>query len=209
MIKRVAVLVLLLTAMSVEGRDRAVGRGGRADEIIRGFQRISATVPFTTPSFWAWELQLAIVKNDVDLARALARVLYGLQEPDGSWALGTDWIRGEYDFKTRLADDAESWEVAEVANALLDYANAFGDPEAVVRAGRAAEYLKNNVEYVDGKPYLSHMPECNHVLQAHSTINAAFLLSRVAGYEVLANELKMAGVSMNFLRIITYRDLEK
>ncbi|HYI11790.1 MAG TPA: hypothetical protein VEK57_22220 [Thermoanaerobaculia bacterium] len=209
MLKHVALLLLLFAAMSAEAKVRAAGRGGRVDEVIRGFQRISATVPFTTPSFWAWELQLAIAKGDEELARGLARVLYGLQEPDGSWPLGTDWVRAEWDFKHRLADDSESWEVAEVANALLDYAKAFGDAEAVVRAARAAEYLKNAVEYVDGKPYLPHMPECNHILQAHSTVNAAFLLSRIAGYEALGQELKAAGVSMNFQRIITYRNLEK
>jgi hypothetical protein len=50
------------------------------------------------------------------------------------------------------------------------------------------------------------MPECNHVLQPHSTVNAAFLLSRIAGYEQLAGELKAAGILMNYQRIITYRD---
>ena len=209
MLKRVAVVALLVAALAAGGTEHAVGRGGRADDVIRGWRQISATVPFTTPSFWAWELQLAIVKTDEDLARAIAKVIYGLQEPDGSWPLGTDWIRGRYDFKQRLATDAESWEVAEVGNALLDYANVFADPEAVMSAARAAEYLKNSVKYVDGKPYLPHMPECNHVLQAHSTVNAAFLLSRIAGYEQLAGELKAAGIRMNFQRIITYRDLVK
>jgi hypothetical protein len=40
-------------------------------------------------------------------------------------------------------------------------------------------------------------------------VNAALLLSRIKGYEELAEELKEAGVSMKFLRIITYRDKEK
>jgi hypothetical protein len=154
-------------------------------------------------------MQLAIVKKDQELAQGIARVLYDLQKPDGRWGLGTDWYRSEWDFKARLADDAESWEVAEVANALLDYSEAFGDREAVAHATKAAEYLKRSVEYYDGKPYLPHMPECNHILQAHSTINAAFVLSRIEGYKDLANELKEAGVSMNFLRIITHRDREK
>jgi hypothetical protein len=207
--KRAALVVLLLTVLSAGARERAVSRGTRVDETLRRFHDIELNVPFTTPSFWAWELQLAVIRNDEPLARALARELYALQEPDGSWALGTDWIRGEFDFKHRLADDAESWEVGEVANALLDYAAVYADAEAVVRAARAAEYLKRNVEYVDGKPYLAHMPECNHSLQPHSTVVAGFLLSRLPGYEELGAELKVAGVSMNWFRIITYRDLQK
>jgi hypothetical protein len=207
--KRLAAVVLLLAVLSAGAKERAANRGTRVDDTLRRFHEIALNVPFTTPSFWAWELQLALLKNDEPLARALAQELYNLQEPDGSWGLGTDWIRGEYDFKQRLADDAESWEVGEVANALLDYAAVYGDTEGVVRASRAAEYLKRNAEYVDGKPYLPHMPECNHVLQPHSTVVAAYLLSRLPGYEPLANELKVAGVGMNWHRIITYRDTEK
>jgi hypothetical protein len=123
--------------------------------------------------------------------------------------LGTDWYRSEWDFKERLAEDAESWEVAEVANALLDYSKTFGDRRALRHAAKAAEYLKNSAEYYGGKPYLPHMPECNHILQAHSTVNAALLLSRIEGYQELAEKLKEAGVSMNYLRIITHRDKEK
>ncbi|NUQ66129.1 MAG: hypothetical protein HUU20_27010 [Pirellulales bacterium] len=207
-----ALLTLFLAATSIPAQEQVLQRSEDADRVaktIKRFHEIDAANPFCTPSFWAWELQLAIAKKDESLARAIAQELYKLQEPDGSWALGTDWNRSEWDFKARMADDAESWEVAEAANAVLDYHEAFGDPEATRRAAKAAEYLKKNVEYVDGKPYLPHMPECNHMLQAHSTINAALLLSRVKGYEALAAQLKDAGVSMNFQRILTFRDRER
>ena len=212
--KRIVGLALLTLAASPlaaqeQAADKPSANAERAEEVIRGFHEISANTQFTTPSFWAWELQLAIAKEDRELARRIARVLYGLQKPDGRWGLGTDWYRAEWDFKARTADDAESWEVAEVANALLDYAQAFGDREAVAHATRAAEYLKKSVEYYQGKPYLPHMPECNHILQAHSTINAALVLSRIEGYRELADELKEAGAGMKFLRIITHRDRQK
>lgn len=174
-------------------------------KIQRGFE-ISKQTMFCTPSYWSWELQLATVQKDRELAGRIAKVLYDLQKPDGRWALGTDWVFSkEFDFKPRTAEDAETWEVAEVGNALLDYAAAFGDREAFAHVLKAAEYLKTGVRRVQGKPYLPHMIECNNILQPHSTICTALLFQRLRDrpeFVRLGKELEASGAAMNFKRII-------
>ena len=177
-----------------------------AREAIQRLRRISAATKFSSCCFWAWELELAIIRKDQDVARRIAKILGGLQRPDGRWGLGTDWKMSEDDFKARRAEDAESWDVAEAANALLDYSEAFGDQTAVPYARKAAEYLKKSVRYSGGKPYLPHMPECNNVLQPHSTINAALLFSRLPEFKDLARELHDSGVSMRFRRFLPQDD---
>jgi hypothetical protein len=177
-----------------------------ARETIQRLQRISASTKFSSCCFWAWELELAIIRNDQDVARRIAMILGRLQKPDGRWGLGTDWKMSEDDFKERLAEDAESWDVAEAANALLDYSEAFGDQTAVPYARKAAEYLKKSIRYSGGKPYLPHMAECNNILQPHSTINAALLFSRLPEFRDLARELHDSGVSMRFRRFLPQSD---
>jgi len=186
----------------------AVAAEATPNDALTRLREICRTTRFCTPSFWAWELQLAVVRKDREQAETIAGILCKLQQPDGKWGLGTDWGRTKCDFKARTAQDAESWEVAEVANALLDYATAFGEKTAARHAKKAAEYLKKSIVYHDAKPYLPHMPECNRILQPHSTVNAALLLSRVEGFQQLAEKLKSSGVAMNFLRIITQCDRE-
>jgi hypothetical protein len=174
-------------------------------KIQRGFE-ISRQTKFCTPSYWSWELQLATVQKDRELAGRIAKVLYGLQKPDGRWALGTDWtFNKDFDFKARTAEDAETWEVAEAGNALLDYAATFGDREAYPYVLKAAEYLKTGVRRVQGKPYLPHMIECNNILQPHSTICTALLFQRLKDrpeFVRLGKELEESGRAMNFKRII-------
>jgi hypothetical protein len=174
-------------------------------KIQRGFE-ISRQTKFCTPSYWSWELQLATVQKDRELAGRIAKVLYRLQKPDGRWALGTDWtFNKDFDFKARTAEDAETWEVAEAGNALLDYAATFGDREAYPYVLKAAEYLKTGVRRVQGKPYLPHMIECNNILQPHSTICTALLFQRLKDrpeFVRLGKELEESGRAMNFKRII-------
>jgi hypothetical protein len=177
-----------------------------ARESIQRLRRISAATKFSSCCFWAWELELAIIEKDQEVARRIAVILGRLQRPDGRWGLGTDWKMSEDDFKERLAEDAESWDVAEAANALLDYSEVFGDRTAVPYARKAAEYLKKSVRYSGGKPYLPHMAECNNILQPHSTINAALLFSRLPEFKELARELHDSGVSMRFRRFLPQGD---
>jgi hypothetical protein len=184
----------------------AASRPRNARGAIKRLERISADTEFSSCCFWAWELELAILKNDHEVAKRIAMILGRSQRADGRWALGTDWKMSEDDFKPRLAEDAESWDVAEAANALLDYSEAFGDRSVIPYAEKAAEYLKKSIRYSSGKPYLPHMPECNNVLQPHSTINAALLFSRLPGYDDLARELHDSGVSMDFRRLLPQAD---
>ncbi len=168
-------------------------------------RRISEETKFATPSFWAWKLQLAILRQDEALARLLAATLVARQHEDGKWGLGTDWVKPGQDFRRRTAEDAESWEVAEVGNALLDHDEAFGDEAAAEGARKAATYLKRSIVRVEGRPYLPHMPECNRILQAHSTVAAALLLHRLAENDedgALARELAEAGMAMEWRRIV-------
>ena len=178
----------------------------QAKQKIQKGLEISRQTKFCTPSYWSWELQLATVQKDRELAGRIARVLYGLQKPDGRWALGTDWtFNKDFDFKPRTAEDAETWEVAEAGNALLDYAATFGDREAYPYVVKAAEYLKTGVRRVQGKPYLPHMIECNNILQPHSTICTALLFQRLKDrpeFVRLGKELEESGRAMNFKRII-------
>ena len=178
----------------------------QAEQKIQKGLEISRTTKFCTPSYWSWELQLATVQKDRELAGRIAKVLYGLQKPDGRWALGTDWVfNKDVDFKPRTAEDAETWEVAEAGNALLDYAAAFGDREAYPHVVKAAEYLKTGVRRVQGKPYLPHMIESNNLLQPHSTICTALLFQRLKDrpeFVRLGKELEESGTAMNFKRIV-------
>ena len=158
--------------------------------------------------FWAWELELAILKNDRDMAQRIALILGGLQRSDGRWGLGDAWGRGKIDFKHRGPEDAESWDVAEAACALLDYGETFGDATFLPHVRKAAAYLKTCIRYAGGKPYLPHMAECNNLLQPHSTINTALLFSRLPEYKNLAKELHRSGVAMNFFRLTPHEDLQ-
>jgi hypothetical protein len=183
------------------------GLAQNADETIQRLQQVSATTKFASCCYWAWELELAIIKKDKEVARRIASILDKLQRPDGRWGLGTPWGRTKMDFKERLAEDAESWDVAEAANALLDYRETFGDQSVMPRVHKAAEYLKGCIRYAGGKPYLPHMAECNNILQPHSTICAALLFHRLPKYRPLAKELHASGVAMKFFRLVPHDDL--
>lgn len=177
-------------------------------EAIERLQRISASTEFGHCCFWAWELELALLKNNRELGQRIAEILAGLQREDGRWGLGNPWGRRPVDFKERLPEDAESWDVAEAANALLDYSEAFGDATFLPCVRKAAAYLKTCIRYSGGKPYLPHMAECNNVLQPHSTINAALLFSRVPAYQDLVADLCASGIAMNFYRLNPQPDLK-
>lgn len=179
---------------------------GTSEEAIERLQRISASTEFGHCCFWAWELELAILKGDRDVAQRIARILAGLQRADGRWGLGNDWVTRPTDFKQRTAEDAESWDVAEAACALLDYGETFGDGTFLPNVQKAAAYLKTCIRHAGGKPYLPHMAECNNVLQPHSTINAALLFSRLPEYKNLAKDLHDSGVAMNFFRLVPHED---
>ncbi len=176
------------------------------EEAIQRLQRISASTEFGHCCFWAWELELALLKKDRDMAQRIATVLAGLQRPDGRWGLGNPWGRRPLDFKERLPEDAETWDVAEAANALLDYGEVYNDTTFLPVVRKAAAYLKTCIRYSGGKPYLPHMAECNHVLQPHSTINAALLFSRLPEYKELTGSLRASGVAMNFFRLTPQAD---
>jgi hypothetical protein len=178
------------------------------DGIIQRLERISASTKFSHCSFWSWELELAIIKHDRSIAQRIAAILCRLQRPDGRWGLGNDWGKRATDFKERVAADAETWDVAEAANALLDYGEAFGDKSSLPHVRKAAEYLKQSIRHCGGKPYLPHMAECNNVLQPHSTIATAILFSRLPEYKDLAEKLRESGAAMNFLRLMPHDDLK-
>lgn len=179
-----------------------------ADETIERLERISASTDFSSCCFWSWELQLAIIKRDREVAQGIVAILSRLQRPDGRWGLGTDWGKGivKYNFKRRLAEDAESWDVAEAANALLDYSEVFSDKSVMPRVIMAANYLKQSIRFCEGKPYIPHMAECNNMLQPHSTIATALLFSRLPEFKELAVKLHKSGAEMNFLRILPHAD---
>ena len=176
------------------------------EEAIARLTRISASTKFGHCCFWAWELELAILKRDREVAQRVATVLGGLQRPDGRWGLGNPWGRADYDFKERMPEDAESWDVAEAANALLDYEGTFGDSTFRLHVRKAAAYLKTCIRHSGGKPYLPHMAECNNRLQPHSTICTALLFSRLPEFKDQAKSLHESGAAMNFLRIMPHAD---
>jgi hypothetical protein len=178
------------------------------EEALERLKRISASTQFGNCCFWAWELELAILKQDRETAQRIGAVLASLQRADGRWGLGNAWGKREDDFKERLPEDAESWDVAEAANALLDYGEIFGDATFLPHARKAAAYLKTCIRYAGGKPYLPHMAECNNRLQPHSTICTALLFSRIPEYKDLARELHHSGVAMNFFRLVPHEDLK-
>jgi hypothetical protein len=169
---------------------------------VAALQQRCRTLPWCTPSFSAWELLLAVQQRRLPEAQALAELLMGIQVRDGKWGLGTDWGRTDYDFKSRTAADAESWEVAEVGLALVRYASAAHDRRGIAAARRAADYLHDHVVRVHGRPYLAHMPECNNRLQPQSTIAAAALLDNFARYRSLADRLRRSGKAMQDRRIV-------
>jgi hypothetical protein len=154
------------------------------------------------PELLAWELHLANHEGDDVRGEAIAKLLLKKQQPEGHWGLGTRWGKTWYDFKKRTADDAESWEVAEVGLALMDHHEATGSEAALTAASRAAEYLAERVVHIGKRVYLSHMPDCNNRLQAHSTIGGAVLLARFPKYGALAKRLVASGKAMKWRRIM-------
>ncbi|MBM3861878.1 MAG: hypothetical protein FJ395_19825 [Verrucomicrobia bacterium] len=208
--KTLTYLAVILTAAIATAQDNKpiAGIGPAADETIQRLQQVSATTKFASCCYWAWELELAIIKKDKEVAGRIAAILGKLQRPDGRWGLGTAWGRTKTDFKERLAEDAETWDVAEAANALLNYSETFGDRSVMPRVQKAAGYLKSCVRYAGGKPYLPHMAECNNVLHPHSTICAALLFYRLPGGKELAGQLRDSGVSMKFFRLMPHDDLK-
>lgn len=200
------VVGLLLGAISLTGprvSESATWQDDPGDRtLMRSLVQTCNEHEWCTPSYWAWELQLAIHQRNKGLARGIAHRLGRMQQPNGSWGLGTDWGQAEYDFKRRTARDAESWEVAEVGMALVDYDKAFSDHSARSDARHAARYLKRRVVTVRGRPYLAHMPECNNVLQPHSTVASALLLDQFPGNRRLASRLRRSGKAMRGRRIV-------
>lgn len=171
------------------------------DRSMRDMHRDCSQLPWCTPSYWAWQLQLSVHRRDRSEALAVAAHLLDLQQRDGRWGLGTPWGRMPIDFKERTAGDAESWEVAEVGLALLTLDDAFDVPAARVAARRASRYLVAKVDRVKGAPYLAHMPDCNNLLQPHSTIAAAALLDRFPRHRTLADRLRRSGKAMQWRRL--------
>jgi len=159
-------------------------------------------LPFCTPSFWAWELALATYQGREDDARAIAQHLIDLQKRNGRWSIGSPWIKAKVDFKKRTRHDAESWEVAEVSMMLLRHHAHFGDPAARAAARRGADYLRERVVRVGRGRYLPHMPECNNLLQPHSTFAAAALLHQFTRYRELAGHLRRSAKKMEWRRIM-------
>ena len=159
-------------------------------------------LPYCTPSFWAWELALAAYQDREADARAIAQHLIGLQKRDGRWSIGSPWIKAKVDFKKRTRRDAESWEVAEVSMILLRHHAQFGDPAARAAARRGADYLRERVVRVGRGRYLPHMPECNNLLQPHSTYAAAALLHQFTKYRELAGQLRRSAKKMEWRRIM-------
>lgn len=155
-----------------------------------------------TPSYWAWQLHLANQEEDDARGEAIAQLLLARQEPQGHWGLGAPWGKAPYDFKRRTARDAESWEVAEVGLALLDHFEDTGSRAAYTAAERAADYLAARVITLRGKRFLSHMPDCNNRIQAHSTVAGAYLLSRFPRYTALATSLRESGKWLKWRRIM-------
>ena len=88
----VATLMIVPIFAAERAASAVSDNGKRAEEVIKGFQAISAKTEFCTPSFWAWELQLAIARKDQELAKRIARVLYGLNSAAATELMATCWI---------------------------------------------------------------------------------------------------------------------
>ena len=97
------------------------------------------SLPFCTPSFFAWELSLANYENREVESRNIAQHLISIQKKNGRWGLGSPWGRTAVDFKKRTRNDAESWEVAEVGLMLMRHHQKFGDVAAKKSARAAAQ----------------------------------------------------------------------
>jgi len=207
---RLTTVSLLMTVCLLVGLAapdaRSIAAAGTGNGEVVTLEQRCQRLTWCTPSFWAWELRLATHQNEPTSARNLATKLVRLQQADGKWGLGTDWGRTSYDFKHRTSQDAESWEVAEVALALLAHAETTPFPRAAEKARAsallAAKYLKRHVVRLNGRPYLGHMPECNYRLQPHSTIAAAALLATYPRFQQLADQLRSSGKRMKSLRIV-------
>ncbi len=160
------------------------------------------SLPFCTPSFFAWELSRANYENREADSRNIAQHLISIQKKNGRWGLGSPWGRTAVDFKKRTRNDAESWEVAEVGLMLMQHHQKFGDAAAKKSARSAAQYLRDRVVQLGSDKYLAHMPDCNNYLQPHSTLSSAALLNEFKRYRTVAAQLKRSGKEMKWRRII-------
>ncbi|MCB0918115.1 MAG: hypothetical protein KDC39_06040 [Actinobacteria bacterium] len=195
-------LVSLLTVASQQTpASGAASTSQRADASAPVRLRDCRRLPWCTPSFLGWELRRAVLLHRKQRAKRLANRLIRSQYPNGRWGLGTAWGRHEIDFKTRRASDAESWEVAEVALTLLDYDQRLGSARALHSAERAAQYLRARVIRLGDHAYMAHMPDCNNLLQPHSTLAAAALLHHFPRHRRLAKRMKRSAVAMRWRRI--------
>lgn len=177
---------------------------GKVDPEAYSSQTRCQALPFCTHSFDAWQLRLYANKRDLPTARYFSDILLSNQQTDGDWGIGTDWGNGECDFREKIAEFAESWEVGEIAFSLHSFLRWAGNQKVSASVDLAGNWLSKRVFYFDSGLYLAHEPDANLVLQPHSTIVAALVfhqLRATPGYDNLAATLTNSGINMNFRRI--------